>query len=234
MNVRVNPTKDMQEFIEESVSKNDFSVRPIESTAELVDEIDTLIRTAKKDTKRPSWDEYFLNLLPHIASRSTCLRRQLGAIITVDNRLISAGYNGPPSGYPHCEICIKDTKHIPSGQGQNECPASHAETNAIGTCADCGVSPRGGTIYISTTPCAYCTKLIIRSGIKRIVCSAIYPDKLAFDLIKKCGIELVVIAESGTVDIKESSGDYFIHTVSNTVEDDGMLGEAEYEINRDK
>jgi len=76
--------------------------------------------------------------------------------------------------------------------------------------------------------------LIIRSGIKRIVCSAVYPDKLAFDLIKKCGIELVVIAESGTIDPNESEGNCFIHPVSNIVEDDGMLGEAEYVIDRNK
>lgn len=140
---------------------------------------------------RPNWDEYFIDQLPNIARRSTCLRRQIGAIITINNRIISTGYNGSPFGFDHCLECIKNIKNVPSGQGQLECYACHAEMNAIASCASEGPACKGGTIYISVSPCSYCAKLLIQSRIKRIVFNELYPDDFTFDLLKKANIEVV-------------------------------------------
>jgi len=139
---------------------------------------------------RPSWENYFLDMLPLVAARATCLRRKLGAIITINNRIIGTGYNGPPSGMPHCIVCNKDTNNLVSGTGQNLCYASHAELNAIASCAKYGVSTDNATIYISTTPCAYCAKAIVQSGIRRVVCLDTYPDELAFEILGKTGVDV--------------------------------------------
>lgn len=142
-------------------------------------------------SERPDWDKYFIDLLPGIAARSTCLRRQIGAIITVDDAIVATGYNGAPFGFDHCQVCYKDMQNIASGQGQNECYACHSEMNAIANCAAEGKSCKGGTIYISVSPCAYCTKLIIQSKIKRIVFNELYPDSVSFDILKRSGIEVI-------------------------------------------
>lgn len=125
---------------------------------------------------RPDWNTYYLNMLPLVAARSTCLRRQIGAILTVNNRIIGTGYNGPPPGYPHCEQCIKDIKGYASGTHQLECPASHAELNAIAHCARHGVQTNGAHLYISVTPCSYCAKIIVQSGIHSVTVATHYPD----------------------------------------------------------
>lgn len=141
---------------------------------------------------RPTWDQYFIDMLPLVAKRSTCLRRQLGAIIVMDNRIIWTGYNGPPSGMPHCETCNKDANNIASGSGQNMCYASHAELNAIAHCSRYGVATKDATIYISTTPCAYCAKAIVQAGVKRVVCAGIYPDKFAQKILSQTGVLLEI------------------------------------------
>jgi len=149
--------------------------------------------------ERPVWNRYFLDLLPGIAKRSTCLRRQLGAIITRDNRIIGTGYNGPPHGSLHCKVCVKDQKDIPSGQGQNECPAAHAELNAIASCAKYTGGTEGATIYISVSPCAYCAKLIIGAGIQNVVFLKAYPDSLAFELLNNANVGIYEVTNESSV-----------------------------------
>lgn len=141
---------------------------------------------------RPSWDQYFLDMLPLVAARATCLRRKLGAIIVVENRIVGTGYNGPPSGVPHCKTCNKDKNNLESGTGQNFCYASHAELNAIASCARHGVATKDATIYISTSPCAYCAKAIVQAGIKRVVCAGVYPDHLAIEILSVTNVDVVL------------------------------------------
>ena len=139
-----------------------------------------------------SWDQYYLNMLPSVAARSKCHRRKLGAIITVDNHIIGMGYNGPPPGYPHCNPCVKEAMNIPSGEGLDVCPATHAEQNAIAFCAQHGISTRNATMYIGATPCTVCAGMIIGAGITKVVVSSVYPDKMGLKKLKECGVSLIL------------------------------------------
>ena len=123
--------------------------------------------------KKTQWDKYFHNLCIAVASKSSCLSRQIGAVIVSDHSIVSTGYNGPPRGYPHCDgaICPRHEKGYKSGEGLLECPAAHAEANAIVNAARNGVSTLGCTLYLNTLiPCKDCMILIINAGIKEIVC----------------------------------------------------------------
>lgn len=150
-------------------------------------------RPARK--QRPSWDEYFLfHVLPAVALRSTCLRRHVGAIVTVGNRIVATGYNGAPSGVRSCDelgYCNKDRKGLASGTGHDLCLASHSEQNCINSAARSGVSIEGGTIYVNVRPCVHCAKSIINAGIRRIVYQKDYPDELGMRLLAEAGIQLV-------------------------------------------
>ncbi|MCT4688698.1 MULTISPECIES: deoxycytidylate deaminase [Vallitalea] len=139
---------------------------------------------------RPSWDEYFMDIVEIIKGRSTCLRRKVGAVIVKDRRILTTGYNGAPSGCKHCaEIgCLREQLNIPSGQRHELCRASHAEQNAIVQAAMHGVSIDGGTIYVTDQPCVICSKLIINAGLKRVVFKGSYPDELSMELLKEAGI----------------------------------------------
>lgn len=142
---------------------------------------------------RPSWDEYFINIVELIKERSTCLRRQVGAVIVKDKRILTTGYNGAPAGCRHCDEvgCMRETMNVPSGERHELCRASHAEQNAIVQAAMYGVSINGGTIYVTAQPCVICTKLIINSGIVRVVYRGDYPDELSLQLLNEAGIEVM-------------------------------------------
>ena len=142
---------------------------------------------------RPSWDEYFLEIVEMIKERSTCLRRKVGAIIVKDKRIITSGYNGAPSGCTHCEEkgCLREQLKIPSGQRHELCRASHAEQNAIVQAAMHGVSINDSTIYVTAQPCVICSKLIINAGIKKVVFKGDYPDDLSMELLKEAKIEII-------------------------------------------
>ena len=142
---------------------------------------------------RPTWDEYFLEIANVAKKRSTCLRRQVGAVIARDNRILATGYNGVPTGIKHCEDvgCLRDKLNIPSGERHELCRGSHAEQNAIVNAANFGIGLKGSTIYINTQPCILCTKMIINAGILRVVYEEGYPDELSLSMIEESGIELV-------------------------------------------
>ena len=145
---------------------------------------------------RKSWDEYFMEIAEIVKTRSTCLRRQVGAVIVKDNRIITTGYNGAPSGLRHCtEIggCERARLNIPSGQRHELCRALHAEQNAIIQAAKIGVSTEGATIYITLQPCVICAKMLVNAGIKRIVFKGEYPDKLSKAILEEADVELVVM-----------------------------------------
>lgn len=139
---------------------------------------------------RPSWDEYFMDIAKQVATRSTCLRRAVGAVLVHDKRIISTGYNGGPSGLPHClEIgCLREQLGIPSGQQHELCRGIHAEQNAIIQAARYGMPIDGSVLYCTTQPCTQCTKMLLNAGVKEIVFAEGYPDELAQQLLDESGI----------------------------------------------
>lgn len=142
---------------------------------------------------RPSWDEYFMEIAHVVKKRSTCLRRQVGAIIVKDKRILSTGYNGAPSGLKHPDEvgCLRDKLNIPSGERPELCRGLHAEQNAIIQGANSGISMKDATIYITTQPCVLCAKMIINAGICKIIYEEGYPDKLSLELLEEARIEIV-------------------------------------------
>lgn len=145
---------------------------------------------------RPSWDEYFLEIIELIKQRSTCIRRQVGAIIVKDKRILATGYNGAPTGCRHClDIgCLREELGIPSGERHELCRAVHAEQNAIAQAAQYGISVAGATLYVTHQPCVMCAKMVINAGIKRIIYKGDYPDGLSLELLNEARIELIKIS----------------------------------------
>ncbi len=143
--------------------------------------------------ERPSWDEYFMEIAFYVGTRSTCLRRQIGAVIVKDRRILTTGYNGVPSGIAHCsEVgCLREELKVPSGQKVELCRAIHAEQNAIIQAAVHGISISGAVIYTTTYPCVLCTKMLINAGIKKVYYCDSFPDELSKSLLKEAGIETV-------------------------------------------
>ena len=145
---------------------------------------------------RMSWDEYFMEIAKLASKRSTCLRRQVGAVLVRDNQILATGYNGSPKGTYHCidtGECMRQKLGIPSGQRHELCRAAHAEMNAVAQCASHGTSCNGATVYVTATPCSLCTKILINSGIKKIVALEYYPDKMGLELTAEAGIETIVL-----------------------------------------
>lgn len=135
--------------------------------------------------ERASWDEYFMNIATVVASRSTCPRKFVGAVIVREKTILSTGYNGSIRGMPHCS----EVGHM---MENDHCVATiHAESNAILQAAKNGVMIDGGTIYITASPCWNCFKQIANSGLKRIVYGEFYRDDRIFNVARTLGIELV-------------------------------------------
>ena len=150
--------------------------------------------------RRPSWDEYFMDFAVLTARRSTCLRRQVGAVIVQDKHIIATGYNGAPRGIAHCGEreggCLRMQLGVPSGEKHELCRALHAEQNAIIQAATLGQSVEGATRYITHQPCVICAKMIINAGIERIVVKEGYPDELAVEILKEAGLRIVMLGET--------------------------------------
>lgn len=132
------------------------------------------------DGGRDRWDTYFYNLCKAVASKSPCLSRNIGAVIVRDRSVVSTGYNGPPRKHPHCRPidgeCPRHAKGYKSGEGLRECPATHAEANAIANAAKLGVSVDFADLYLNTqVPCKDCMSLIVNAGIKRVICEDLTP-----------------------------------------------------------
>ncbi len=147
------------------------------------------------DKQRPGWDEYFLELADLVASRSTCLRRQVGAVLVKNERIISTGYNGAPRGLGHClEIgCMREEMQIPSGHRYELCRGVHAEQNAIINAAIYGVSTEGTVLYCTIQPCIICARMIINAGIIKVVHRGNFDDQLAARFLEEAGIEITEI-----------------------------------------
>jgi dCMP deaminase len=148
---------------------------------------------------RPSWDEYFSKTAYLVSERSTCLRRRVGAVLVKDKQILATGYNGAPSGIAHCEEagCLRQELKVPSGQRHEICRGLHAEQNVLLQAARHGVSVKGSILYITNAPCVICAKMIINAGIKEIIISGDYPDKMAIDFLKEAKVKLRRIDRSG-------------------------------------
>ena len=134
---------------------------------------------------RASWDEYFMNIAREVATRSTCDRKFVGAVIVRDRSILATGYNGSIRGLPHCD----DVGHL---MEEGHCVRTvHAEANAIVQAASNGVRIDGAGIYVTASPCWGCFRLIANAGIKRIVFGELYRDQKIFTNAQEAGIELV-------------------------------------------
>jgi len=139
---------------------------------------------------RPDWDQYFMEIAAIVAKRSTCMRRNVGALIVREKRILSTGYNGAPTGLGHCADlgCVREEKGVASGERHELCRGLHAEQNAIIQAAYHGVSIKGGLLYSTHLPCSICVKMIINAGVDRVCYLEGYPDDLASQLITESGI----------------------------------------------
>ena len=142
--------------------------------------------------KRPDWNSYFMEIATLVSRRSTCLRRQVGAVIVKEKNILSSGYNGAPSGITHCETtgCLRKKMNVPSGERHELCRGLHAEQNAIIQAAYHGATIKDSTLYCTNLPCSICTKMIINSGTKKIIYKDGYLDLLASEMMEESGIEI--------------------------------------------
>ncbi len=143
--------------------------------------------------ERPGWDEYFMGIARVVASRSNCVKRKVAAVITLDRRIISTGYNGTPRGVRNCNEggCPRCNAFAEGGTRLDECLCSHGEENAITQSAYHGVSVRDATLYSTLSPCLTCTKMIINAGIVEVVYNADYPlGSVALDLLREAGLKV--------------------------------------------
>lgn len=142
---------------------------------------------------RPDWDQYFMTIAGQVATRSTCMRRKVGAVLVKDKRILATGYNGAPRGMAHCaEIgCMRNEQGIPSGERHEICRALHAEMNALLQAATYGIRVEGAVIYCTTQPCSLCAKMLINTGVQRIFIKDGYPDELARTMLAEAGVEII-------------------------------------------
>jgi dCMP deaminase len=148
--------------------------------------------------ERPSWDQYFISIARMVASRSNCVKRRVGAVIVLDRRIISTGYNGTPRGARNCNEggCPRCNSFAEGGTRLDECLCSHAEENAITQAAYHGVSVRNSSIYTTLSPCLICTKMIINSGIEEVAFNAEYPlGESALALLREARVKLRQVSQ---------------------------------------
>jgi dCMP deaminase len=142
------------------------------------------------------WDERFMQMAETVASWSSCYQdnRHVGAVIVKDKRILTTGYNGASSGIKSCMErgeCLRKKLNIPSGTQQEICYGVHAEQNAIIQAAKMGVSVDGAIMYVTHQPCVICAKMIINSGIRKVIYKHGYPDEFSLEIINEAGVELI-------------------------------------------
>lgn len=151
---------------------------------------------------RPSWDEYFMKIVNVVSERGSCDRGRAGCIITRDKHILSTGYVGSPIGLPHCDEVGHELHTVTDGDGnqsQHCIRTTHAEQNAICQAARLGVALDGGTLYCKMTPCYTCAKMIINTGIKRVVCAKDYQaGERTKEIFKEAKIDFELLDDSIT------------------------------------
>ena len=144
----------------------------------------------REAAKRPGWDGYFLEIAALVSHRSTCLRRKVGALLVRDKRILATGYNGAPRSLEHCSEtgCLREKLNIPAGERHELCRGLHAEQNALLQASLHGVSVKDSVLYCTIQPCIICAKMLINAGIKEIVITGGYPDKMSMDFFNQAGV----------------------------------------------
>ena len=137
------------------------------------------------NNNRLPYPKYFMLMAYLVARRSTCIRRQVGAVAVKDNQVLATGYNGAPAGQPHClDIgCLREELGIPSGERHELCRAVHAEQNVIIQASRHGVSLQGATIYCTTQPCFICAKMLVNAGVDWVRVAETYDDPMAREVL---------------------------------------------------
>lgn len=155
-----------------------------------------------------SWIDYFKEIVVTVGKKSTCLRRQIGAIAVKDRRILATGYNGQIAGSAHCKTCIREELGIASGSGLELCRAVHAEQNLVGQAAKYGIPINGSTVVITNKSCSTCYKILCNSGVSRIIFFEDYPDPTTDRLI-----------EYNESHIQKCAGFYLIKKTNDLVEE---------------
>ena len=134
---------------------------------------------------RPSWNSYFMDIARLVATRSTCQRRKVGAVLVKDKRILASGYNGVPCGMEHCDNvgCLRESMRIPSGERHELCRGVHAEQNALIYAAKYGISTEGATLYCTHSPCLICAKMLVQAGVKQVFYADGYEDLMTFEML---------------------------------------------------
>ena len=130
-----------------------------------------------------------------VATRATCTRRKVGAVLVKERRILCSGYNGAPTGIVHCDVagCLREELNVPSGEKHELCRGVHAEQNAIIQAACHGISVQGATLYCTHQPCSICAKMIINAGITRVYFGDGYNDPMSETMFDQAGIELTAL-----------------------------------------
>jgi len=147
-------------------------------------------------SNRPSWDQYFMLITRQVADRSTCNRAKVGAVFVRGKNILATGYNGAPAGLPHClDVgCLVYESRTPSGEIEENCfRCIHAEINAIAQAAKNGASIRDADIYITHTPCIHCFKVLINTGIRRVLYEKLYKLATLSELRQYSSVELLPV-----------------------------------------
>ncbi len=153
---------------------------------------------------RPSWDNYFMEIARVVATRSTCTRRHVGAVLVKNRQILATGYNGAARGLRHCEErgCLREELGVPSGERHELCRGLHAEQNAIIQAAYHGVEIQGAEVYCTHQPCVVCAKMLVNAGITVVYFDGAYPDPLAMEVFEEAG---AVLYEVGTSEVGTSA-----------------------------
>ena len=130
-----------------------------------------------------------------VATRATCIRRKVGAVLVKERRILCSGYNGAPTGIVHCDVagCLREQLNVPSGEKHELCRGVHAEQNAIIQAACHGISVRGAVLYCTHQPCSICAKMIINAGITKVYFGDGYNDPMSETMFDQAGIELTAL-----------------------------------------
>ncbi len=164
----------------------------------------------KQEYKRPSWDEYFMEIAKMVGTRGTCDRGRAGCVIVKDKRIISTGYVGSPIGLPHCDEVGHEMHTVihPDGHESRHCiRTTHAEQNAIAQAARFGIALEGSTLYCKMTPCYTCAKMIINAGIKRVVCAQDYhASARSKEIFAEAGVQFKLLDK--TITTYDDMGNY--------------------------
>jgi dCMP deaminase len=140
-----------------------------------------------------------------VAKRSTCMRRQVGAIMVKDKQILATGYNGTPKGITHCDVtgCLREQLKVPSGERHELSRGLHAEQNAILKAASHGINISESVLYCTDSPCIICTKMLINAGIRKVIFLKGYADELSMEMLEEANIDACLFDEV----MKQRSGE---------------------------